>query len=88
MSDELRQIEIETARIKLERERLALEDELKKRQRVEEAKNALSDAAGEIKDRAPGVLKKALKIALWLGVVWAACVALFIASGIGGPKPL
>jgi hypothetical protein len=66
MSDELKQIEIETARIKLERERLALEDELKKRERAEQAKETAVGVAHHLWS-----IKSALKVI-------AACTAAFI----------
>lgn len=63
MNDELRQIEIETARIKLERERLALEDELRRRQRSKEAKNVATNVADAAKGL--GTLKGLVKLAAW-----------------------
>ena len=48
MSDELREIELETARLKLERERLALGKELRSQQRVEDARSAAANMASAV----------------------------------------
>lgn len=60
MSDELKEIEIETARIKLERERMALEDEIRKRQRIEEVKGTVAstvDEASSFYRKIPKIIK-------------------------------
>lgn len=77
MNDELKQIEIETARIKLERERMALDDELRKRQRVEEAKEVAADVANTLGSFKP-LLMKIGKVILWIAGVYAVVIAIAI----------
>ena len=64
--DELKQLEIETARLKLARERMAYEDELKKRERTEQAKETAVGVAHRLWS-----VKGALKVI-------AACTAAFV----------
>ena len=68
--DEIKQIELETARLKLERERMAYEDELKKRERAEQAKETAIAATAKAKSMLPKLLRWAIYLgALWLGAM-------------------
>ena len=61
--DELKQVELETARLKLARERMAYEGELKKRERAEQAKETAADVTVAVKDAWPKVWRWAVYLA-------------------------
>lgn len=70
--DELKQVELETARLKLARERMAYEDELKKRERTEQAKEtAVGVTVVAIKQAWPKIWRWAVYLtALFTGLVF------------------
>ena len=81
MSDELREIEIETARIKLERERMALEKELRSQQRVEDAKSAAANMASAVtSSESKQVFKTIGKVVLWIVVIYVAAAVIKLSS--------
>lgn len=81
MSDELREIELETARLKLERERLALGKELRSQQRIEDAKSAATDMANAVtSSESKQTLKTIGKIVLWIVVIYVAATVIKLSS--------
>lgn len=79
MSDDLKQVELEIARLKLRREQLALEDDLKKRLRKEK----VATAAAEVVDRVKSISPPPKGAANWL-VYGLIAFALFLLI-FGGP---
>lgn len=73
MSNELKEIELETARLKLERERLALGKELRSQQRIEDAKSAVTNIAGAVaSSESKRAFKAVGKVVLWIAVIYIA----------------
>lgn len=82
MSDELREIELETARIKLERERMALAQELQRKQHIEDVKTAAANTVNAMTgDTSRRFFLTAGKIIAWLVVAYIIFSVLAITLG-------